>query len=185
VLTVDLPVQAKRERDIRNQFSLPIRYSARNVLDGVAHPAWALQLLRQGGLPKMGAWAPYAGKGASAEKIAEYMRNQQYTPQSWADFERYRSLWKRKLVIKGLQHPDDAARALALGCDGLIVSNHGGRQFDRGPTPLASSPGRPCAVTGRSPCASLTSSRRPVGDGSGAHPRIKGVERRRALGPVA
>jgi L-lactate dehydrogenase (cytochrome)/(S)-mandelate dehydrogenase len=151
VLTVDLPVQAKRERDIRNQFSLPIRYSARNVLDGAAHPAWTLQWVRQGGLPKMGAWAAYAGKGASAEKIAEYMRNQQYTPQSWADFERYRSLWKGRLIIKGLQHPDDAARALALGCDGVIVSNHGGRQFDRGPTPLASLPAIKRAVEGKAP----------------------------------
>jgi L-lactate dehydrogenase (cytochrome)/(S)-mandelate dehydrogenase len=151
VLTVDLPVPAKRERDIRNQFSLPIRYSARNILDGLAHPAWTLQWLKQGGLPKMGCWAAYAGQGASAERIAQFMREQQYTPQSWADFERYRALWKGRLIVKGLQHPDDAARALALGCDGIIVSNHGGRQFDRGPTPLTSLPKIKQAVDGKIP----------------------------------
>jgi (S)-mandelate dehydrogenase len=140
VLTVDLPVQAKRERDIRNRFTLPIRYSARNVLDGALHPQWALQWVQNGGLPKMGSWAAYAGAGASAERVAEYMRSQQYTPQGWADLEGYRRLWKGKLIVKGLQHPDDARRALALGCDGIIISNHGGRQFDRGPTPLESLP---------------------------------------------
>jgi len=151
VLTVDLPVQAKRERDIRNEFSLPIRYSARNIIDGATHPAWTLQWLRQGGLPKMGSWAAYAGKGASADEVAQFMRAQQFAPQSWTDFERYRSLWKGKLIIKGLQHPGDAARALALGCDGIIVSNHGGRQFDRGPTPLASLPAIKRAVEGKIP----------------------------------
>jgi (S)-mandelate dehydrogenase len=140
VLTVDLPVQAKRERDIRNGFSLPIRYNGRNLLDGALHPEWALQWLRNGGLPKMGSWAAYAGAGASAERIAEYMRSQQFTPQGWDDLESYRALWKGKLIVKGLQHPDDTRRALELGCDGIIVSNHGGRQFDRGPTPLASLP---------------------------------------------
>jgi isopentenyl diphosphate isomerase/L-lactate dehydrogenase-like FMN-dependent dehydrogenase len=120
VLTVDLPVQAKRERDIRNRFTLPIRYSARNVLDGALHPQWALQWVQNGGLPKMGSWAAYAGAGASAERVAEYMRSQQYTPQGWADLEGYRRLWKGKLIVKGLQHPDDARRALALGCDGGV-----------------------------------------------------------------
>jgi isopentenyl diphosphate isomerase/L-lactate dehydrogenase-like FMN-dependent dehydrogenase len=151
VLTVDLPIQAKRERDIRNGFSLPVRYNARNILDGLAHPAWTLQWLSQGGLPKMGSWAAYAGEGASAERVATLMRAQQHTPQSWSDFERYRSLWNGKLIIKGLQHPEDAVRALALGCDGIIVSNHGGRQFDRGPTPLASLPAIKAAVEGKIP----------------------------------
>jgi isopentenyl diphosphate isomerase/L-lactate dehydrogenase-like FMN-dependent dehydrogenase len=140
VLTVDLPVQAKRERDIRNKFSLPVRYSARNILDGALHPEWTLQWLQNGGLPKMGSWAAYAGPNASAEKVAEYMRSQQHAPQSWTDLKAYRAQWKGKLIIKGLQHPDDARKALDTGCDGIIISNHGGRQFDRGPTPLESLP---------------------------------------------
>jgi (S)-mandelate dehydrogenase len=140
VLTVDLPVQAKRERDIRNKFTLPVRYSVRNILDGALHPEWTLQWLQNGGLPKMGSWAAYAGPNATAEKVAEYMRSQQFTPQSWDDLAAYRAQWKGKLIVKGLQHPDDARKALELGCDGIIISNHGGRQFDRGPTPLQSLP---------------------------------------------
>jgi isopentenyl diphosphate isomerase/L-lactate dehydrogenase-like FMN-dependent dehydrogenase len=83
--------------------------------------------LQNGGLPKMGSWAAYAGPNASAEKVAEYMRSQQHAPQSWTDLKAYRAQWKGKLIIKGLQHPDDARKALDTGCDGIIISNHGGR----------------------------------------------------------
>ncbi len=77
------------------------------------------------------------------------MRAQFYPTHTWADIESYRALWKGKLVIKGLQHPDDARRAVETGCDGIIVSNHGGRQFDRAPTPLATLPAIKAAVGGR------------------------------------
>jgi L-lactate dehydrogenase (cytochrome)/(S)-mandelate dehydrogenase len=140
VVTVDLPVQAKRERDIRNGFKLPMRYDTRKILDGALHPAWTTQWLANGGLPPMGSWAAYAGEHASPQHVAEFMRSQAHTPQTWIDLERYRGRWKGKLVIKGLQHPDDARRALGVGCDGIIVSNHGGRQFDRAVTPLESLP---------------------------------------------
>jgi (S)-mandelate dehydrogenase len=140
VLTVDLPIQAKRERDIRNGFTLPMRYDAGKILDGILHPAWTWRWFANGGLPKMGSWAAYAGAGADARRVAEFMRSQAYTPQGWSDLQHYRDLWKGKFIVKGLQHPDDARRAVGAGCDGIIVSNHGGRQFDRGPTPLASLP---------------------------------------------
>jgi isopentenyl diphosphate isomerase/L-lactate dehydrogenase-like FMN-dependent dehydrogenase len=146
VVTVDLPLAAKRERDIRNGFDLPIRYDLGKVLDAALHPAWTLQWLRNGGMPKMGAWAEYAPKGASGEEVARFMRLQFYPVHTWADLDLYRSLWKGKLVIKGLQHPDDARRAVAAGCEGIIVSNHGGRQFDRAPTPLSTLPAIKAAV---------------------------------------
>jgi isopentenyl diphosphate isomerase/L-lactate dehydrogenase-like FMN-dependent dehydrogenase len=149
VVTVDLPVAAKRERDIRNGFGLPLRIDATKMLDAALHPAWTLDWLRQGGMPKMGAWAAYAGKEASGEDVAAFMVSQFYPVHTWADLELYRKLWKGKLVIKGLQHPDDARRALAAGCDGIIVSNHGGRQFDRAPTPLATLPAIKAAVEGK------------------------------------
>jgi L-lactate dehydrogenase (cytochrome)/(S)-mandelate dehydrogenase len=149
VVTVDLPLGAKRERDIRNGFELPLRLDARKLLDAALHPAWTLDWLRQGGMPKMGAWAAYAGKDATGEEVAMFMASQFYPVHAWADLEAYRALWKGRLVVKGLQHPDDAQRAVALGCDGIIVSNHGGRQFDRAPTPLATLPAIKAAVGGR------------------------------------
>jgi isopentenyl diphosphate isomerase/L-lactate dehydrogenase-like FMN-dependent dehydrogenase len=151
VVTVDLPLAAKRERDIRNGFALPISYDLAKIVDAALHPAWTLEWLRNGGMPKMGAWAAYAGKNASGEQVAAFMRSQFYPTHTWADLDVYRGLWKGKLVIKGLQHPDDAKRALAAGCDGIIVSNHGGRQFDRAPTPLDTLPAIKAAVAGKIP----------------------------------
>jgi isopentenyl diphosphate isomerase/L-lactate dehydrogenase-like FMN-dependent dehydrogenase len=148
VVTVDLPIGAKRERDIRNGFQLPLRLDAAKVIDAALHPAWTLDWLRQGGMPRMGAWATYAGKKASGEDVAAFMISQFYPVHTWADLQSYRSLWKGKLVIKGVQHPDDARRAVEAGCDGIIVSNHGGRQFDRAPTPLATLPAIKAAVGG-------------------------------------
>jgi isopentenyl diphosphate isomerase/L-lactate dehydrogenase-like FMN-dependent dehydrogenase len=115
----------------------------------VLHPGWTLDWLRQGGMPKMGAWAAYAGKDANGEEVAAFMTSQFYPVHTWADLDAYRALWKGKLVIKGVQHPDDARRAMAAGCDGIIVSNHGGRQFDRAPTPLSTLPAIKAAVAGR------------------------------------
>ena len=146
VVTVDLPLPAKRERDIRNGFGLPITYDFVKILDAALHPAWTAQWLRNGGMPKMGAWAAYAGEGASGEEVARFMTSQFFPVHTWADLDLYRRLWKGKLVIKGLQHPEDARRAVAAGCDGIIVSNHGGRQFDRAPTPLATLPAIKAAV---------------------------------------
>jgi (S)-mandelate dehydrogenase len=149
VVTVDLPIAAKRDRDIRNGFGLPLRLDAAKILDAVLHPGWTLDWLRQGGMPKMGAWAAYAGKDANGEEVAAFMTSQFYPVHTWADLDAYRALWKGKLVIKGVQHPDDARRAMAAGCDGIIVSNHGGRQFDRAPTPLSTLPAIKAAVAGR------------------------------------
>jgi len=151
VLTVDLPVPAKRERDIRNGFGAPLTIDARKLLDAALHPAWTLQWLQRGGMPMMGSWARYAPKGATPQAVAMFMNAQLYATQTWTDLERYRQQWPGRLVIKGLQHPDDAARAVDAGCDGIIVSNHGGRQFDRAPTPLESLPAIRAAVDGRIP----------------------------------
>ena len=151
VVTVDLPLAAKRERDIRNGFRLPIRYDARRILDAALHPAWTFGWLASGGMPKGGAWADYAPPGASGAEVARFKLSQFYPAHTWVDFDSYRRQWKGKLVIKGVQHPDDARRALEAGCDGIIVSNHGGRQFDRAPTPLSTLPAIKTTVGGKIP----------------------------------
>ena len=140
VLTVDMPVEAKRERDIRNGFTLPLRYTPRLVWDGVSHPAWTLSYLRSGGLPTLGSWAEYARPGASAAEVATYQFAQKYPVQTWADIEDYRRIWPGQIVVKGVLHPDDAHRAVAAGVDGIIVSNHGARQLDRAISPLEALP---------------------------------------------
>lgn len=131
VVTVDIPVEAPRERDIRNGFTFPPKFSPKVVLDGMLHPAWSMQYLMSGGMPVMDNWAPYAPKGSNAVEVAEFSNRNSFCVQTWEHLELFRELWPRKLIVKGLMHPLDAKRAVDLGADGLIVSNHGGRQFDR------------------------------------------------------
>jgi L-lactate dehydrogenase (cytochrome)/(S)-mandelate dehydrogenase len=155
VLTVDVPVHPKRERNFRNGFvnvrsggvleSLKLKPSI--ILEAMTHPAWVIEYVRLGGAPSLGNWAPHAGNGASTADIIKFGRTQ--TPasaQTWRDLERYRRLFPRKLVVKGILNPADAIRAAEIGCDGLIVSNHGGRQLDQAPASLEALPAIKAAV---------------------------------------
>ncbi|MFO1380521.1 MAG: alpha-hydroxy acid oxidase [Chitinivorax sp.] len=135
VLTVDVPVHSKRERDWRNGFVPPVKPSPGCVLDMLRHPAWLGTVLRHG-LPRFENWAPYAGNGAGARQIAAFFSAQIPFTQTWHDLERIRRQWPRRLVLKGILAPNDAVQAQRLGVDGLIVSNHGGRQLDAAPAAL-------------------------------------------------
>jgi (S)-mandelate dehydrogenase len=136
VLTVDVPVNSKRERNIRNGFIRPYKLTASIVLDGLAHPAWLLEYLRHGGMPVIENWKTYAPAGASVNEVADFLGSQTPSTQTWRELETYRRIWPRKLVVKGILHPDDARRCVELGVDGIMVSNHGARQLDRAPSPL-------------------------------------------------
>ncbi|RDJ19689.1 alpha-hydroxy-acid oxidizing protein [Bosea caraganae] len=138
VLTVDNPVPAKRERDIRNGFSLPLRLKPSILLEALTHPGWIIGYLRDGGLPGMGSWAAYAPPGSGPAEIGQFFRSHSPSIQTWDDLKRFREQWRGKLVLKGIQHPEDARMALAAGVDGLIVSNHGGKAYDMLPIPLFS-----------------------------------------------
>lgn len=131
VMTVDIPVAAKRERDIRNNIDIPPKFTPKAILDGLLHPAWTLRYLLAGGLPVMENWAPYLPKGASGLDVAKFSLEHGYALQTWDHLRQFRQLWPRALVIKGILHPEDAHMAREAGADAIIVSNHGGRQFDR------------------------------------------------------
>lgn len=146
VYTVDNPVYPKRERDIRNGFSLPLRLRLSTMLEAATHPAWVLEYLRHGGMPVMDTWARYAGEGKSAGEIAAFFRSQSPCIKTWRDIEVWRARWPGRLVLKGIQHPDDARRAVDSGVDGIIVSNHGGKAFDALPSPLETLPAVKAAV---------------------------------------
>jgi L-lactate dehydrogenase (cytochrome)/(S)-mandelate dehydrogenase len=136
VVTMDMPKEAKRERDWRNGFSLPLRLTPQRVLDGLRHPAWTLRYLRDGGLPPIGTWQKYLPTGASATEVLSFHSQQGYPAVSWAHVADFRTLWPGTLVVKGLLHPDDVTTAVQMGADGVILSNHGGRQLARAPTSL-------------------------------------------------
>ena len=145
VLTVDVPVSSKRERNIRNGFAnvrgglfqaLSLKPSI--LAEALTHPGWVIEYLRHGGgTPMLQNWQPYAPAGANSEQVYNFARAlQPYNAQTWRDLERYRRLFPRNLVVKGIMSPADAMRSAEIGCDGIIVSNHGGRQLDQAPAPL-------------------------------------------------
>jgi len=135
VLTVDVPVSSKRERNMRNGFELPLKLKWSKSLEAMLHPAWIASYLRHG-IPRFDNWAPYAPAGASAKAIAAFVARQIPCAVTWRDLENFRRLWPRNLVVKGIMHPEDAVQAVRIGADGIMVSNHGGRQLDQSPAPL-------------------------------------------------
>lgn len=147
VVSVDVPVNSNRERNRRNGFSRPLRMTPGVVLNAMGHPAWVLRYLRTGGIPMMRNWLPYASEGANASQVADLYGTLTPAPMiSWDHLRRIRDAWRGPLVIKGLLHPADAREAGRLGVDGLVVSNHGGRQLDVAPSPLEMLPAIRAAV---------------------------------------
>lgn len=147
VVSVDVPVDANRERNRRNGFSRPFRTTPAIVLEAMAHPAWVLRYLRTGGIPMMRNWQPYAKPGASATEVADLFGTLTPAPMvQWPHLQRIRESWSGPLVVKGLLHPDDARQAARLGVNALVVSNHGGRQLDAAPSPLELLPAIRAAV---------------------------------------
>jgi (S)-mandelate dehydrogenase len=145
VLTVDTPVGSKRERNIRNGFAnvrgglfqaLSLKPSI--LLESLTHPGWIVDYLRHGGgTPMLENWQPYAPAGSDAQAVYEHSRSvRPFNAQTWRDLENYRRLFPRNLVVKGIMDPRDAVRCAEIGCDGIIVSNHGGRQLDQAPASL-------------------------------------------------
>ena len=132
VFTVDMPVPGTRYRDYRSGLAgAPgIRGSLRRFLQAVLHPRWAWDVGICGRPHQLGNVAPVLGPSTGLEDFFAWMRGNFDPSVSWSDLEFIRSEWKRPLIIKGILDPEDAKEAAALGADGLIVSNHGGRQLD-------------------------------------------------------
>ena len=145
VITVDVPVNSKRERNLRNGFTRPLKMTMKTKLEALLHPGWMAEYLRTG-MPLFSNWQKYAPAGATTAQVADFVASQTPVPVLWRDVEAFRRLWPGKLVIKGIMHADDATRCAALGCDGIMVSNHGGRQLDKSPAPVEVLPAIAAAV---------------------------------------
>jgi len=129
LVTVDLPMSGKRERDPRNGFRTPYTPNWRNSRDVPFKPAWLLGILRHG-LPGMANFEGYQFSTPKGTDIATAVGQEMDASLDWDAVKRLRELWPRKLLLKGVERADDAGRAAAIGCDGVVVSNHGGRQLD-------------------------------------------------------
>jgi isopentenyl diphosphate isomerase/L-lactate dehydrogenase-like FMN-dependent dehydrogenase len=146
-VTVDLPVQGRRERDLRNAFSVPLRPRPGTILDLARRPRWLLGILRSPArFGNFAAATPSQGFTSVAQHVATL-----FDPSAgWDEIARLRERWPGPVVVKGVLHPDDARRAVdAVGASAVIVSNHGGRQLDQVPAAVAALPRVTEAVDGR------------------------------------
>ena len=147
VLTTDNQALGNRERDIRNGFSIPPRPTARTWLGMAARPGWLWRMRKRRQLT----FANYADAGGDLRAIASRMASLLDPSASWADVAWLRRLWPGPLLLKGVLHPDEARRAADEGVDGIVVSNHGGRQLDGAPATAAALPAIVAVVNGRMP----------------------------------
>jgi (S)-mandelate dehydrogenase len=148
MVTADLPVGGKRERDFRNDFSIPFRFTPRNVLDFATRPAWALDMLLHG-VPRLENLAGMSDHHADTRNIVSSVARNQDASLDWEVIKRVRDVWPGKLLVKGVVDPRDAEIAMSVGCEGVIVSNHGGRQLDSELASFDALPGVVHAVGGK------------------------------------
>lgn len=134
-LTVDVPVHGNRDHDKRNGFQLPLRPSGRLLLDLAAHPGWCWRMLRGGG-PQLKNLAVSSNARENITEQASALSRQMDLALTWDDIDWLRRRWRGRIVIKGIQTLADARRAKARGVDGIVLSNHGGRQLECAPCPL-------------------------------------------------
>ncbi|VCU68248.1 (S)-mandelate dehydrogenase [Pigmentiphaga humi] len=150
VITVDLPVGGKRERDVRNGFRTPFKITPRCFADVALHPRWALALLRHG-MPVNQNLVGLQRDVTTVRGVASAV-GRNYDPSfDWDRLAQVRDRWPRKLIVKGVLRGDDADRLVRLGADAVVVSNHGGRQLDGASATLDALPGVVRAVAGRIP----------------------------------
>jgi L-lactate dehydrogenase (cytochrome) len=129
ILTVDVPVAGARLRDARNGLTIPPSLTLRTVLDAATHPSWWFNLLTTDPLE-------FASLTSWAGTVAELI-NRMFDPSlTVRDLSWLRERWSGPLLVKGIQHVDDARMVVDAGADAVVVSNHGGRQLDRAATPL-------------------------------------------------
>lgn len=137
VILADVPSFGFRPRDIRNGLAMPPQMSLKNILQIIGKPNWAMQTLLHG-TPRFATLKPYLPKGLDMKQLGAFMDRTFSGRLNRERISAIRDQWKGKLVIKGVASEEDAQMAVELGLDGMIVSNHGGRQLDAGESAIRS-----------------------------------------------
>ncbi|MBL8672059.1 MAG: alpha-hydroxy-acid oxidizing protein [Alphaproteobacteria bacterium] len=147
-VTIDLQQQGQRERDVRNGLTIPPRITLANMLDMTRRLPWIADVLLG---PRL-TFANFEGTANEKKGLTTLSKhiNASFDPAlTWADIAAFKQLWGGPVAVKGVLSAEDARRAVDAGCDGVIVSNHGGRQLDCVPSAVAALPGIVDAVAGR------------------------------------
>jgi (S)-mandelate dehydrogenase len=135
VLTLDVPVRTTRSREVAVGITSPFKPDLRMLAGIVTSPGYLRSLIRHG-QPRFGNLKPYTKDDADVNEVAAFARREMGGAFTWDEVAQYRERWKRPLVVKGILHPADAEKCVALGVDGIVVSNHGGRQVEGLPAPI-------------------------------------------------
>lgn len=131
LVTVDSVNAGRRERDARNRFSHEVTLTPSTVIDGLLHPGWLTSVwLRGGGMPRMPNLAEFLPPGADAAAMADFTRSRRNPHLNWDDVRFLKRQWDGLMLVKGVLTAEDTSLALDAGADGVVVSNHGGRQLD-------------------------------------------------------
>ena len=138
IFTVDTPVAPGREYNLRNGFTIPFRFTRRNVFDVLGHPRWLfgvlVRYLLTSGAPRYMNFPPHMQTRVGALPMGRSVQSNASI--NWDDVRELRKLWPRKLIVKGIQHPQDAVMAADCGADAVVISNHGGRVLDSTTAPI-------------------------------------------------
>ena len=137
MLTVDTPVFGRRERDVRRGFTLPPKIGLETFVDGILHPKWTWDFVRSEPITFSAVAGRKSVDGSTAVTLSDYVNSQFDPTLSWNDLEWIREVSGLPLMLKGIQSVEDAKRAAELGVDAIALSNHGGRQYDGAPAPVA------------------------------------------------
>lgn len=132
VATLDAPVRSKRPRDMKNGLVVPFRPNLRTIWQVATSFPWAVALAKAGS-PRFANIERYVGAAPSHGETAGFVQREIKGTFDWDTLKRMRDNWDKALVVKGILHPEDAEQALAIGVDGILVSNHGGRQSEAAP----------------------------------------------------
>ena len=132
ILTVDVPILARRSRDNRNGFDIPFRMSIKNFIDFATHPNWSLRTLYHGAPTNMNYVTSKSGK--------RFVRGESRGKIDWNTLKMLRDKWKGHLIVKGVMNEDDAIKIKNYGVDAIYISNHGGRQLDCAPPSINALP---------------------------------------------
>jgi len=148
MLTWDSPVRTTRPREVKSGIMAPFKLTNRLRMDAMTSPHWLFSMMRNG-IPRFVSLRPYMNGKTSIEDSTKFIRAEAGGAFTWDEIARYRDAWKGPLLLKGVLHPADAERAVAAGIDGLVVTNHGGRQIDALPASIDALPAIAAQVGGK------------------------------------
>lgn len=151
VFTVDLPMPGPRHRDTRNGMAVPgLRPKLLKIGQVLSRPGWLWKVPLRGGPMSLGTMNPHVRAASDPDSFRKWIDTQFDPTVTWDDIQWLRDIWKGRLFLKGILDVEDAERSVSLGVDGIVVSNHGGRQLDGVSSTAAKLPEIVSAVSGRS-----------------------------------